>query len=98
MIKVVYGLEDNYYNYLKVKGHAEYDVKGKDLVCAAVSSIIFGFMNALDELNKDEVKIKQLTNEIEIKIDIKDSLIQNYFDLVMIQLKTMLVHMKKQFQ
>ena len=88
MIKVIYGYKDNKYYYLKTKGHAEYEDNGKDLVCAACSAIIIGFMNALDELNNDEVKIKQLTNEIEIIINTDDSLIQNYFELVMMQLKT----------
>jgi len=35
---------------LTVSGHAEYDVRGKDLVCAAVSSITIGGCNALVEL------------------------------------------------
>ncbi|MBD0381699.1 ribosomal-processing cysteine protease Prp [Paenibacillus sedimenti] len=33
-----------------VEGHAEYDVPGKDLVCAAVSAVTFGTYNAIESL------------------------------------------------
>ena len=36
--------------FLKVKGHAEYDVKGKDIVCSAVSSIILTICNITHSL------------------------------------------------
>ena len=87
MIKILYGVnKDGNYNYLKANGHAEYDIQGKDLICSAVSSIIVGFMNALDEF--DNIEFKQLTNEYEIKINNDSNVIQNYFNLVLTQLKT----------
>ena len=87
MISVIYEVKDNYYSYLEVSGHAEYDKKGKDLICASVSSIMFGFMNALDALNED-VQIQQLTNKIIINNHSSCNTIQEYFQLVMTQLKT----------
>jgi uncharacterized protein YsxB (DUF464 family) len=33
-----------------IEGHAEYDVPGKDLVCAAVSAISVGIVNAIEAL------------------------------------------------
>ncbi|MCD1258217.1 ribosomal-processing cysteine protease Prp [Paenibacillus athensensis] len=33
-----------------VEGHAEYDVPGKDLVCAAVSAVTVGACNAVEQL------------------------------------------------
>ena len=87
MIKVVYEVIDDTYRSLNVSGHAEYDESGKDLICASVSSIMFGFMNALDELN-EEVEIKQLTNSIKIVNHSNSKQVQNYFELVIIQLKT----------
>ena len=65
MIKAIYEAKDNKYLYLEVSGHAEYDESGRDLICASVSSIVFGFMNALDALNED-IEIKQLTTSINI--------------------------------
>jgi uncharacterized protein YsxB (DUF464 family) len=87
MIKVKYELKGDRYHSINVSGHAQYADKGQDLFCSAVSSIMFGLMNALDELNED-VEIKQLTNKI-IVVDNSDSqIVKNYFDLTMYQLKT----------
>lgn len=88
MIKAVYEVNDkNQYVSLKVQGHALQNEYGKDLICASVSSIMFGFMNALDALDED-VKIKQLTNKIEVVNESSSQVIQDYFELVIIQLKT----------
>ena len=87
MIKVLYDQKDKRYNYLNVKGHSEFEDSGKDLVCAAVSSIVFGFMNALDELNEDNY-LKETVNEVEIIINNDNEKIQDYFELTMYQLKT----------
>ena len=87
MIKVTYQVDNDMYTSLIVKGHANSDEYGKDLVCAAVSSIMFGFMNALDMLDED-VESKQLTNSITINNHSSSEMIQDYFELVMVQLKT----------
>jgi len=87
MIKVIYEVKDDLYTSLTVSGHANSDEYGKDLICASVSSIMFGFMNALDVLDED-VEIKQLTNKIVIKNHCKSEMVQDYFELVMMQLKT----------
>ena len=88
MIKAVYEVNDkDQYISLTVKGHALQNEYGKDLICASVSSIMFGFMNALDALN-EEVEIKQLTNKIEVVNKSDSRVIQDYFELVIMQLKT----------
>ena len=87
MIKAVYEVKNDKYVSLIVSGHAEYDESGKDLICASVSSIVFGFMNAIDALNED-VEISQLTNSITISNHSNSEMIQDYFELVMTQLKT----------
>ena len=38
---------------IEVKGHADSDVYGKDLVCAAVSAVMTGGMNALKDKEYD---------------------------------------------
>ena len=87
MIKVIYELKEDNYTYLKVSGHANFEDSGKDLICAGVSSIMFGLLNALDSLNEN-VEIKQLTNKIEVINHCNSSKVQDYFELVMMQLKT----------
>ena len=87
MISAKYEVKDNQYLSLEVSGHAEYDESGKDLICASVSSIMFGLMNALDALHED-VEIKQLTNTITIINHSNSNNVQDYLELTMMQLKT----------
>ena len=87
MIKVIYEVKNDSYVSLTVSGHAESGEYGKDLVCASVSSIMFGLMNAIDELHED-VEIKQLTNKITIINHSSSNIIQDYLELTMMQLKT----------
>ena len=87
MIKALYEANDRKYASLEVSGHAEFDESGKDLICASVSSIMFGFMNALDELHEN-VEIRQSTNKIAIINKSESDVVQDYFELVMMQLKT----------
>ena len=51
MIKINCIRHDNKIVELSVKGHANSDEYGKDLVCAGVTSIVVGALNALDESN-----------------------------------------------
>lgn len=87
MIKAIYEADDNNYISLAVSGHAEYGEYGKDLVCASVSSIMFGFMNALDALEAD-IEIEQSENRIVINNHTNLEAVNDYFELVLMQLKT----------
>ena len=87
MIRTVYEVKDGNYVSLNVSGHAEYGEYGKDLVCASVSSIMFGFMNALDALD-EKIEIEQLENEIVIINHTNLEVVIDYFELVIMQLKT----------
>ena len=87
MIQVNYHITDDRYDSLSVSGHADFGEYGRDLICAAVSSIIFGFMNALDETGED-LEISQEENEITIIDHSGSDRIQDYFSLVIVQLKT----------
>lgn len=35
---------------LEAKGHANYDVKGKDIVCAAVTAVLCGGFNSIENI------------------------------------------------
>ena len=54
---------------LEAKGHAESGPYGYDLVCAAVSAVITGGANALDESKKWKVKLSKGDAEIVKKAD-----------------------------
>ncbi|MFI3284428.1 MAG: ribosomal-processing cysteine protease Prp [Erysipelotrichaceae bacterium] len=80
---------ENSITKIQVKGHANYAQHGEDLVCAGVSSIMIGLLNALDEYKKD---VDMSVNEgfIEILVnDIKDKDLQLMLQVALIQLKTM---------
>lgn len=69
-----------------IKGHAEYDEKGKDIVCAAVSTIVTTSVNAI--LRFDKEAITYLDNDGYLEINILkhskevDILISNMLDLL----------------
>lgn len=88
MVKVIYSIDDDMITYLNVSGHANSADKGEDLICAAISSIMFGLMNAIDLLEIDDVDIIDAGNKIEIINKTKDMRLNDYLSLAMIQLKT----------
>lgn len=42
-------------NYCQIEGHAEYDIKGKDIVCSAVSALSQSTLLALQEVSDVDV-------------------------------------------
>lgn len=86
MIKVSINKENNIVNNITIKGHANFDDYGKDIVCASVSSIVITSINAI--LRIDEKSIDYQEKEGLVIIDIKkhtnviDILIDNMIDLL----------------
>lgn len=67
MVKVTY-IEDEYISNIKIKGHADYDAIGKDIVCASVSSMATLAFNTCEMF--DENVVANYVNEIlEINLD-----------------------------
>ncbi len=87
MISVVITRKNSKVTSLKVSGHAEYDKRGKDIVCAGVSAIVIGGFNALAEKNS---KVDFLVNDNVSKVEIKDmnEELQIILETMIIQLKT----------
>mgnify|MGYP006787193595 CR=1 FL=1 len=56
MIKVNYVVSNNLIKSVSIKGHAFYDTYGKDIVCAAVSSIVTTTINDILALTEDKIK------------------------------------------
>ena len=70
MIKVEIKSEGKKFSSLSVKGHAGSGEYGHDLVCAGVSTIIVGGCNALEEVQKFEIKLDEGNALIRVKEDI----------------------------
>ena len=85
MIKVNIKAKEGNINSIKISGHAGYDAYGKDIVCAAVSSITITTVNALIKLDEnaiDYVQNDDLTITIKKHDEVTCVLIQNMIDLL----------------
>ena len=57
MIKVLIESKDNKINTIEIKGHANYAIKGQDIICAGVSAVLAG-INNLQEVKKFYIENK----------------------------------------
>lgn len=90
MIKVEYKKVDNVIETIKINGHAMYDDKGKDIVCAGVSTALTTTINAILAFDKNSIEYKGenpfILNNIK-KDDITNKLLENLLD-ILIQIET----------
>lgn len=87
MIKAEIVYTDKQLESLRVKGHAETAEYGKDLVCAGVSAVVIGALNALEDEDNFDISIE----EGDVKVDVKGTLSEHdviVFEILIIQLKT----------
>ena len=88
MIKVTINYQNNLVNELLVEGHSNYANKGKDIVCAGVSAIIVGGINAITSIVND-YKINYEVEDGFAKLsNLNNSKVQEIINVVIIQLKT----------
>lgn len=59
MIKVLIKREEKEFKSLEIKGHANSAEHGKDLVCAAVSTVVTGALNNLENPNDFNIKLEE---------------------------------------
>ena len=89
MIKVTIHYQDKIVNELLVEGHSNYANKGKDIVCAGVSAIIVGGINAITSLVNDH-KINYEVKDGFAKLNnLNNSKVQEIINVVIIQLLLM---------
>lgn len=61
-------------NNIVIKGHANYDDYGKDIVCASVSSIVITSINAALRINPDSISYKEDKDKLNIDIISNDNI------------------------
>ena len=70
---------------ITIKGHADYEEFGKDIVCASVTSITTTTINAIIRLDNEAISFKSNSGLIDITIkkhnDLVDTLILNMTEL-----------------
>lgn len=74
------------------EGHADYDGHGKDIVCAGVSTVTFGTVNALEALLG--IVPAHTIDEGFLKIDIPEQMEPKTFEQVQLLLESMVVMLK----
>ncbi|MBE5923842.1 MAG: ribosomal-processing cysteine protease Prp [Lachnospiraceae bacterium] len=57
MITVTVFEKNNLIVGVQVEGHAEFDRKGKDIVCSAISMLYINLVNSIDSFTQDEFEI-----------------------------------------
>lgn len=86
MIRINIVLKDNLIENISIKGHAEYDESGKDIVCSAVSSIAITTINGIIKMDATCITYKESDGYINIDVlkhnDVSDILISNMIDLL----------------
>ena len=79
---------------LTVSGHANYDQYGKDIVCAGVSAVVTGGINAL-ESELANIKIVNEDNKLGVVVVNSNEKIQTILKTILIQLETIEASYKK---
>ncbi len=79
MIKIKIDYDENYVSKFKISGHSGYDIKGNDIVCAAVSSLVISSINLALRLNEKSVNVKLEDGLIDANILIHDKVINEVF-------------------
>lgn len=76
MIQVVFTLSGQHFTGVKITGHAYSDEPGKDLVCAAVSTLAQTLVNAVESLGgipEERIKCTVKSGFLEMKIQPLDA-------------------------
>lgn len=86
MIKVNVRIKNDLITNISIKGHADYEEAGKDIVCASVSSIVITSVNAIIKLTDKTINYQEKDGFVNIDIvkhdNITDTLIKNMIDLL----------------
>ena len=85
MIKVNIKKENGVIIRIKINGHAEYNEKGKDIVCAGISAVLITSVNAILKFDETAIKFNE-SNDFyleNIKQDeITNKLLNNLCDML----------------
>ena len=92
MVKVELTKQNGQFLELKLSGHANGGADGHDLVCAALTGIMSGALNAYDAEYHDDVILTVKDNSIDIKVkNLANKDVQKTFSFLVYQIKTILV-------
>ena len=79
MIKIKVDYDGDFIKHFTVKGHANYDTYGKDIVCASASSIVITSVNLALEFNDKIITFEEKDGLIDVKIEKYETSINKIF-------------------
>ena len=80
-------------DHIEIKGHAMYDVHGKDIVCASVSCIVITSVNAILKFNEETIKYEDKDGYV--KIDVLKHTKET--DIIILNMIELLEELEKQY-
>ncbi len=86
MLKVEVTYQNEFISEVTFLGHALYDDYGKDIVCAAASSILITSVNGINSFDEENLEVIQEKDKVVVKVlkqnDITKVLITNMVNLL----------------
>ncbi len=76
MIRVQVIWEDNNVKQITLKGHANYEEVGKDIVCAAVSATFLCTVNGILSIDEDSIRVTSIAQKQVVEVYTNDDIIQ----------------------
>ena len=64
MTKIIFFKDNGKYIGFEAKGHSGFGFKGKDIVCSAISVLTINTINALTEINHEDVLVDTKDGEL----------------------------------
>jgi len=85
MIKINIKKENDLISNIEIKGHSGYDVSGRDIVCASVSTMTITTVNAIIRYDENSISYNQDEGYVNIVIlkhsSVVDMLLENLISL-----------------
>ena len=94
MIKITVNYSNNLVSEIVIEGHSNYEVSGKDIVCASVSSIAITTINAIIRIDDKALTYQEKDGYLNLKI-LKHS---NYIDTLILNMLDLFKDLEKQYK
>ena len=94
MIKITVNYSNNLVSEIVIDGHSNYEVSGKDIVCASVSSIAITTINAIIRIDDKALAYQEKDGYLNLKI-LKHS---NYIDTLILNMLDLFKDLEKQYK
>lgn len=74
---------------ITISGHSGYEERGKDIVCASVSSIVITTINAIIEIDSDAIDYSDLDDKIIIRVLKEDEVVNKLINNMILLLESL---------